>query len=284
MSRGVAVGGAAKGPTKRVLFPARGCALGPWFRVLSDGRRHGGIGEKRVGPRHFLRRWPMVAALPLMCGCATTPLQVQLEAGELARLRERADITIVHYPTPPFSLRNPTAEARWSLLPIVGIVTASGTAQRAVEEGERIRVQYALEDPIARVIDRFLLGLRTELGLQNLRVVQGRFLSTDNIEELRRTFGPVIVLDFRTGWAASAVPKLIPFTAERYRVYYAVRSRLIRLEDARVLWQSLCSSVGRDPKASWALEELRERVNEAADVCTEQLLDHFARSCQEVCK
>jgi hypothetical protein len=81
------------------------------------------------------------------------------------------------------------------------------------------------------------------------------------------------------GWGIVAAPKLLPGTTHQYQVFYSVRVRVLRLPDPGVVWQAGCTSVGRDPKGKWTLEQLtaddgtllKSKLDEAADACAEEL-------------
>lgn len=222
------------------------------------------------------------AILLLMAGCAT-PGPPSLPPAELARLVSQSEVTLVHYPTPPFRRAHPATEGRWLIaLGPFGIFGAAAAAQADTEAGERVRVQIRLDDPAGRVRERFV-----DRTMESLRSSPERFLSTDEVGELKATLRSGVVLDFRTlEWAVVAAPKFIPFTAEHYQVSYMVRARLVRLEDPKVVWQATCASQGRDAKAKWTMEELtanegvllKEKLAEAAEACADELTAKFQGS------
>lgn len=223
----------------------------------------------------FDRALAFVAILLLMVGCA--PSLIKMEKEEIARLKDQPEIQAVHYPAPTFTITTAGQIAVASLFGIIGgaIVGASIEA-----EGKRLTKEYALEDPSVRVKDRFIAALGTGLELRNFRSLNEP-LASDDLTELRTKFAGTMLIDFQTtNWAAGYH---LPDTS-RYRILYAVRARLIRPEESKIVWQGFCSFKGEDAATSPTLDELKansgallkEKLKEAADACADQLLAQFS--------
>jgi len=200
------------------------------------------------------------------------------------RVLEASEVNVVYYPTPPFRDVRQPSRAQWPLLPFGSVLSALLASARSpelsIQSGERIRVQYRLEDPLRRVRVTFLERLSRRPGVGHLRQAPERFLSTDDLIDLQGTFGSGVVIDFWTsGWGVVGVPRTTPVAAERYQPNYLVRVRVVQLSQPRVLWQGACRSVGRDKGAMWTMEELlgnsaeilKAMLAEAADTCADEL-------------
>jgi hypothetical protein len=160
----------------------------------------------------------------------------------------------------------------------------SASARLSAELGERIRVQYRLVDPVGRVRQLVLERLAVHLGKSSLRSTPERFVSTDQVADLKAIFASGMVLDFGTvGWGLVALPKAVPFTVERYEVAYLARLRLVRLGDSRMLWQVTCGAMRRKAQENWTMEQLtadqgallKAKLTEMADECAVELLAQF---------
>lgn len=226
----------------------------------------------------------IVGPLLVAQGCATTG-PPPLASEHMAQLASGSDVTVVHYPTPPFRRVHPQTAAGWSAIPLLGLVAGpvaeAASAQRGLEVGEQVRVQLGLDDPVKRVHERLVAGLASTPRFRLLPTAPARFLSHDAPSELRATLGSGLVLDFRTiSWGIVAATKFLPGTTHQYQAFYGVRVRVVRLPDSGVVWQAGCTSVGRNPKGKWTHEELtaddgrllKSKLNEAADACADQLV------------
>ncbi len=209
----------------------------------------------------------------LMHGCG--PSLIQMDKNELSRLENLSNIHAVHYPSSSFNVRTPgkTLAGGGGAL---GSIISLGLFESA---GEKMTKDYALEDPILNVQNHFLSSLETDLGLTNIRIVQ-ESPSEDSIDELKRTVGNGMVIDFKT---TQWMLYYYPTDWSHYRIAYSARGRLVRLEDSQIIWQGTCESVGQDPKTSPTMNELianngallKEVISEAANACAEQLSTHF---------
>ena len=244
-------------------------------------------------PWRLLLAPPLFAILTLTAGCASSsggpdPVPPILGPGERAAAVLESDVAVVYYPTPPFREVHPASGTGWPMSPLGSLFQSAmhraTSARLSAELGERIRVRYRLGDPMGRVRQAVLERLAIQLGTPSLRSTPERFLSTDQVADLKATFVSGIVLDFGTvGWGLVALPKAMPFTAEHYEVAYLVRMRLVRLGDSRILWQATCGSVRRSVQENWTMEQLtaddgallKAKLNQAADECAAELLAQF---------
>jgi hypothetical protein len=213
------------------------------------------------------------ACVLVLSGCGgVRPLAV----GEMDRIRAAPKITAaVYQPTPAFRQRGAYDE-NWNVL--FGPIGVAATESRARAAGEATRLRVGLEDPAFVVRDRFVAGLNTELGIA--APADQQVVSTDDIDELVQKLGPAgVVLEFKTiDWGIGSA--WLPFKGDiGYGVFYMGSARVIRLEERKVLWQSLCFGGTPDDKRTTAaafLENegalLKQGLLAAGESCAEGLL------------
>lgn len=210
----------------------------------------------------------MLAAL-LVAGCAATA-QISLDPQLLPRLRDMGEIRGVHYFTP------------W------------GGAMRIVSS-RNVTWSYddeflPVEAPVKSVKDRFLARISQELQLTNVQVLDQPHgvakigpLMAPPIELLKEEFIRGLVFDFYTGiWELDRVPELLPSGTPRYRFGTYVRARLIRLDDATILWQQFCLPADLKPEQralnEWLANDfalLRAEVERQVQYCADDLVARF---------
>jgi hypothetical protein len=141
---------------------------------------------------------------------------------------------------------------------------------------------FGLTDPARTVEDRFTAALAFELGLSSLRAVD-EIAAGDGLDDLQKVFGTGVVLDLKTvRWGISPDPQF----GTRYRVDYAARARLIRVEEATVVWQGACDASEREADDGATLgeltaddaERLTEKFRDAAQACADELLGQILGS------
>ena len=186
-----------------------------------------------------------IAVLLFGTGCATTT--VAPNRTEIAKLQ---DVRAITYTPAPFVLASAGKIAAGSLFGMVGGAVAGASMQRA---GEELISTYAVPDPA----DDSAAVLRTKFG------------------------GDAAVLDTQTAnW------QLLYYPSDwgHHYLYYAARARLLRLRDGKVLWQNYCVRQLRDPKESRRKVDdyradngalLKQKAQEAADGCAEELIAHL---------
>ncbi len=221
-------------------------------------------------------KWIVLACVIslIFCGCA--PKLIKLDADERARLKQ-VNIQAVHYPPPSFNVRTP-GKALAGGGGLLGGFISLGLFKSA---GEKMTHDYSLEDPVVVVKDRFLSSLDSDFGIKTSSAHEP--LSKDSLDELKTTLGKGMVFDFKTiQWMLF----YFPTDWSHFRIAYSARSRLIRLEDSKILWQGVCEFIGQDPKTSPTWEQLTEnngallkiKLSEAADACSKELLAQFNAS------
>jgi len=202
------------------------------------------------------RRIVVVSTCLLLTGCAGQ--QTKLTKEHQLALAAQPQVHAVHHP--PSRVFSIDSTARTLLLP----------APLIVLEGMAMQRDLKLEDPVARVKDRLVNALQTDLGLTNVRAVS-ESPKDQSAETLKATFGFGAVLEVRTrNWGL-----------DNSRVKYSALARLTRLPDADVIWEATCKDFvvdkGKPASAMADLtakegELLKAKLQQAADGCAEELV------------
>ena len=168
--------------------------------------------------------------------------------------------------------------ARFFYQTVGDALAAAGAADEVAQEsrGERFVRAYSLSDPAVKAREAFIAALAGQIEAARLTQIQD-ILSEDSVENLRKRFGGGVVLDFQTEiWGLLPAPLSL-----LYQTPYAVRSKLVRLADGRVLWRGYCHHRGSDFRATW--EEftansgalLKKKLAETAKACGKELVSQF---------
>ena len=251
------------------------------------------------------------------------PTLIPLQKEELAQLKDQPEIHAIHYARPapegatrgsggniiPMYQFGPQGAAAGILAQIALKALAAGVQSATAATGPP--EVYCWDDPVLQVKDRFLVSLEAELGLKQNRVVQDP-REDDDLEGLQAEFGSATIIDFKTIHCELAVgesersqvqeedlpeveEELVemepgletgagPAMPEANQVVaYAARSRLIRLEDPKIVWQGVCRFPEEEetiPVQEESLEADSEiprpsTTKEAVDNCAKQLLAQF---------
>jgi hypothetical protein len=226
-----------------------------------------------------------VSLLSALAWCACSPGRVNLQQGELARLRQEGKIEVVTHSPEPFAFITAEENSKDAAAAVVagaltggigGFFVGRNAENRARENGRAFAAANGVDDPASRVRDAFTAALVNQFALRNLATI-GDAPASDDAERMRQVFGAATVLDFKTyRW------RLVPIAMrDRYRLYYALRARLLRLNSGATVWQGYCRYDSGD--SDLVLEELtadsgrmlRAKINEAADSCAANLLVQF---------
>lgn len=216
-----------------------------------------------------IKLWVIVLSL-LVCGCAQK--LIPIDRKEIVQLKNQAVIQVYYYPY-LFKVYK---------MDLIGLISSDYLYQEILAEsrGRKMVGDYSLDNPLSRVMDRFMSALADQL---NLKIVSQGILASGDIDTTKGDFEKenTMTLDFETlDW------RLLFFLTDwtHYRVIYSVRSRLIRLTDSKVVWQGLCVVKNQDTKYHRpTMKELVEnnakllkaKLDEAADICAEQLSEQF---------
>ncbi len=211
-------------------------------------------------------------------GCA--PSFVSIDRNELEQLKDQPLIHVVHYSSPSLSAQTPISDVG---VAIGGILGGLASVEIAKAEGEKLKEQCSLEDPSIRVRERVIDSWSAQMEIKTFRVVPER-LESDELDALRSKFGNELVMDFKTHhWTLFPKP-WTRWTTSRYFIIYSIRSRLIRLQDSRVMWLGYCkfdenetltTSSTWDELIANNCSLLKAKFGQAADMCAQQLADQL---------
>jgi len=216
-------------------------------------------------------------AVLLLSATGCSPSLIPMDKNEMARLKSESKIHVVAYQPPNFNYS--TAADGFAAGAIGALTGGLGGAVYGLameSRASRFAKTYFLEDPVPRAKETFLAGLPEHFDVT--RVAQSQEpLSDDGVENLRKNFDNGVVLDFKTeSWGLISAP-----LSSLYQTPYAVRARLVRLADGRVLWQGYCNRDGAGSRATFdeftansgAL--LKKKLGETGEACGKELISQF---------
>jgi hypothetical protein len=205
-------------------------------------------------------RTTITAACVLIAGCAG---QQVVMTPEDQRSLSSQPLYAVHYEAKGGFLVESTGHTAMALLvtPLVALTQ--------VAEGNELRTQLALEDPVLRSKERLVKVVQSGLDLTQVRSIP-KPQEGDAVASIKRAYGDGVLLDVRTTrWGI-----------HNNRAKYQARARLVRLADSRVLWEAACNEVvaGKDAREPTREEIsanngalLKAKLGEAAELCADQL-------------
>lgn len=220
----------------------------------------------------------VVCLVALIVAACATSSGVAPNRAEIAKLKDSgtAEIRAVTYTPAPFVLMSAGKIAAGSLFGIVGGAVAGNSMEKA---GQELIAATGVTDPALAVRDRLAGAFEGDFGLH---ANPADAPATDAVPDLKAKFGDSTVLDTRTlGWQLVYYPS----DWSHHFLVYAGRGRLLRLSDGKVLWEGRCLRKMPDEKGSRKTvddyranngELLRQRAQEAANGCAEELLAHLA--------
>jgi hypothetical protein len=217
----------------------------------------------------------MVVSVFILMTASCAPSLIPMDKNEMARVKSEPKVHVATYQPAKF---NYSTISDGFTVGAIGALTGGlgGAAYGLAMESRASRFveTYTLQDPIAGTKDNFLSSIAN--WIDPTHVVQvGEVLSDDSIEALKQKFADGIVLDFKTDvWG------LVP-AAFSYQTLYAVRARLVRLSDDRILWLGYCKRDGSNSRASH--EEftadsgalMKKKLSEAAESCGKEIATQF---------
>jgi len=211
----------------------------------------------------------VVAGLLLLTGCAGQ--MARLDAEDRKALSSEPEVHAVHHKLRFGFAVDSTGHRATGILvsPLFAIVGAS--------QGMALEKEFGLEDPAPQVKARLVTALQSDLGVASVRVVDEPPVD-DAVTTLDRQIRTGIVLDVLT----------LKWGLYNARAQYSARARLIRLSDARILWEATCKSVAgaKEPSPEMQAlkakggELLKAKVGEAATTCADQLSAWMVGSAQ----
>lgn len=212
----------------------------------------------------------LVLLVVLAHGCASASHPIG--ADEITRLKTAPTVHVVQYAPPTFRVATPGSTLA-GMYGLIGGLVAEATIRSTGKDFVR---DYSLEDPAVRLKDRLTSALAAQLDLKSIRADEA-VLEDDAIDTLKRRFGNDMVLDVKTDtWMLGSASGF----STKYHIYYVGRSRVVRLDDRKVVWEGTCKVQGNEHSPGATLAELRAnsgellkvKLAEAADACGQQLV------------
>lgn len=227
-----------------------------------------------------LKLIPLIIVLTsVICSCAPS----MLPSEELTRLRQAPKVYAVH--NPPrlafalFPEEGLKGESIGKYFGPVGLIAGGMSDLRAAQAlGERLLQEFGIQDPVLLVKAKSIALLAGE-NLNNIQAFDS-ILPEDDPARLRRTVDSSVIIDFKTiAWALVAQDKNPGHYVDAYRA----RSRLIRVDDAKVLWEGECSIKTHDAMTAPTLAELtanqgaliKSLFQADADACAGEIVAKF---------
>jgi hypothetical protein len=188
-------------------------------------------------------------ALLFTYGCF--PKLIEMEKAERARLKDEGEIQAVHY--------------SGKFLEVDTDSSSNSEDEALVFPLASSQPRLILEDPVLEVKERVVLAMDAALELKSVRLIQEPLVG-DDLDQLNAALGNGLAIDFKT----------IIWNLDHKKLWYVARSRIIRLEDSKILWQGVCD-VKNHLSGSWAEHMaaeaalLKKRLNEVAESCAQNL-------------
>jgi hypothetical protein len=204
-------------------------------------------------PRNTLLRFAAAAVFLTSVGCSPSLIQINQE--DRAQLKQQSEIGAVH--------REPAA-----FYADAGVYGLVGHGM-SISAGKEIRAKYGVEDPALAVKTNFVQALEKEISGIKVRAVD-RPVAVDDLAAVKKAYAGPWVLDFKTlGWG-SAIDGDVEFT---------IRARLIRNDDAKVVWQGTCKYETKSGKKKLLTGDspglLKAKFQAGINPCVQQLWGQF---------
>lgn len=221
----------------------------------------------------------LIAVSPVICSCTPSVLPTE----ELKKISQYPKIHAVH--NPPrlaftfFPEEGFKGEAIGKYFGPMGLFTGAWSDIRSAQAlGDKLVQGYGLQDPVLRVKSRSIDLLARE-NFRNIQPYDSQ-LPEDDLGNLKQKLDSDMVMDFKTiTWVLASNPK----DPKRYLDSFRARSRLIRVEDGKVLWEGECGFKKHDPKSALTIDEmldnqgtlLKTLFQEDADACADEIVSQF---------
>jgi hypothetical protein len=183
-----------------------------------------------------IRELFLVSSIALLIGGCIGAREITIDPEDLKTFMAEHQILAVHY-------------LPWSLT----VYQQSWYKESLDPHTMLIRYPVAVEDPISKVQDRFVAVLAKKLDMHDVRSIgEARPASEDQDSSLEKTFGNGMVFNFETRYWRLITTLYYPEDRfylispkgewiKSYNLSYAVRGRLIRIRDSKLLWKALCN-------------------------------------------
>lgn len=230
--------------------------------------------------------WLLVVAV--LQGCAS---QYVLDSEEVrSQVKSAPKVRVIHYISLPMSMTTPN-----DTLPAGGggrdaVRSVAGNAE-GTAIWNRLDRRYRFPDPGPIIKARFIKGLRNEAGLDNLApdgmphfpYLRNGSTAPDEyvLAQYKKKYGNGLLMEIRmTGYQLHYLPEDL----NRYSLSIQARTRLIRLDDSKIVWRGVCvaggsgdrtlrfNMTGIRPKEA---RRLQAGIRRASGQCAEQLVGQY---------
>ena len=222
------------------------------------------------------RSAPALLLTGLLLGGCAGPQTIPLSAEDRAALRGNPVVHVVHYVSGPMNMMTPASATGSGTGLIVG-----ATGSTKLPHWYELERKYSLPDASRTLRDSVVQKLRADAGLTSLRVYD-QALPLPVVEDLnayKTKYQNGLLFEITTPGRA-ATYGVVNWRTYGYGLYG--KARLIRLQDAKVLWSQVCLAEGpKDEKLKFDVSEfeanngarLKEMINYSSDRCGRILVD-----------
>ncbi len=221
----------------------------------------------------------LIALTTIMSSCASRVLSSE----DLTRLRQAPKVYAVHNPSrlgfALFPEEGLNGESIGKYFGPVGLIAGGMSDLRSAQTlGERLLQEYSIQDPVLLVKAKSIALLARE-NINNIQAFDST-LPEDNSARLKQAVDSSVIIDFKTiTWVLQSLNK----NPRHYADAYQARSRLIRVEDGKVLWEGECSIKTHDAATAPTLAQLtsnqgallKSLFQADADACADEIVAQF---------
>jgi len=208
-----------------------------------------------------------------------------LPTEDFKMLSQQPRIYAAHYPPRLefifHSEENAKGESIGKYFGPIGLVSgALSDISKGKAYGEILLQKYEIQDPVLQVKTKAIELLAQEANLANVQAFT-TVITDEDTTNLKKTINGDMVIDFKTiSWGMFSNKK----TPERFMDMYRARSRVVRLVDGKIIWETECHIQQHDVATAPTLEELTSNhgallkaiFQEDADKCADEIVAKFA--------
>lgn len=210
--------------------------------------------------------------LAISAGCAPKP--IAMDHVERASLSSGQELRILYYEPPDFKV--PPGTMPLIMFGAVGGAIAAANMEQS--QGQQTVKEYDVQDPIIQVRRKFVPRVGSLLNVDMFGETTPR--QDDDLDSLKKEFGEGYILDLGTSkWGIFRKP----FETFHY-VAYRGRARIIRVSEAKIIWQGVCDLEEKDNEHTPHITEfeanngalLKDNLAKLAASCSDELLKQLA--------
>lgn len=219
-----------------------------------------------------LDRAAILLLLAISAGCAPKP--IAMDQIERASLSSSQGLRILYYEPPDFKV--PPGTVPLIMFGAMGGAIAAANMEQS--QGQQTVKEFDVQDPIIQVRRKFVRRVGALLNVDMFGETTPR--QDDDLESLKKEFGEGYILDLKTSkWGIFRKP----FETFHY-VAYRGRARIIRVSEAKIIWQGVCDLEEKDNDKMPHITEfeenngalLKDNLAKLAASCADELLNQLA--------